>query len=752
MKTCSKCGRSIKDSASFCPFCGTKAPAVCAACGAPLKPGAKFCSSCGAKVGDLELPAAPPAELPPEPERALPEEESSPLPAPPPEDAAAAEVPSEEEETAPPADQSAPPPEARPSAPDRRKRALYIALPVLIVLLGGLLFGWRWYSNQALARELTDEAAQYMEDGKYRQAQDKYQELLELRPNSQEAAMGLARACLHQEKFEEAAQYLEGLELPQTSEQYESWQRLLAIAQFDPEAVEINADHFPQVDLILRGGGTLRPTEEEITVLEDGQPYALSACTAEEGALSLSYLAPDTEFSNEERTVSVSLDLDGVVLSRDGVYYTPAFEPAQVRLVSTDVSEYPLVTAYFRVEGADGTPIEDLDAASFRISERLQGGQYLSREVRSAEPLKGNQGLSIDLVADKSSSIRQSDMQKIKRVMSDFVNSLHFEEGDKAEVLAFDSIVQQMCCYTDDPALLSNGIQNMSTDGMTALYNAIHDGIHNAALQGGARCVIAFTDGIDNESWYSPGEIIQYANDSQVPVYIIGVGWDVETNTLRAVAEGTGGRYWFIDDLYDLQEIFNEIYAEQKKLYAVKYASDESADAYADRELEVSVNGGGYRGKAQTKFQAARSVSGESHASRYELVKGGLSWEDAAKRCLEMGGHLVTITSQSEMDAVVAMAEAEGLRYIWLGGYTSYDGEGNVFGHWVTGENFDFQSWSPGEPSRVDLDGVDEWYIMLWNIPSLGGWTWNDQRNDPASVIPTMSESMGFICEYENGG
>ena len=32
MKTCSKCGQSIKDSASFCPFCGAKALTVCAAC------------------------------------------------------------------------------------------------------------------------------------------------------------------------------------------------------------------------------------------------------------------------------------------------------------------------------------------------------------------------------------------------------------------------------------------------------------------------------------------------------------------------------------------------------------------------------------------------------------------------------------------------------------------------------------------------------------------------------------------------
>ena len=55
------------------------------------------------------------------------------------------------------------------------------------------------------------------------------------------------------------------------------------------------------------------------------------------------------------------------------------------------------------------------------------------------------------------------------------------------------------------------------------------------------------------------------------------------------------------------------------------------------------------------------------------------------------------------------------------------------------------------EPSRVDSsDGVEEWYIMLWDIPSLGGWSWNDQRNDPLAVVPSMRDAMGYICEFEN--
>ncbi len=426
-------------------------------------------------------------------------------------------------------------------------------------------------------------------------------------------------------------------------------------------------------------------------------------------------------------------------------------EPVSVRLVSTDASSYPLVRAYFRVERGDGEVADGLDRQSFIIQERLQGGEYLSREVRAVSTME-SRGVNIDLVADKSSSISEADMRKIKQVMIEFVNSLRYEVGDKAEILAFDDIVQQMCYYTNDSSLLVNGINNMATDGNTALYTALYNGILNASLQGGARCVVAFTDGEDNRSFpLTPGEVIDYANTNQVPVYIIGVGEAVlDYGELSNIAQSTGGRYWYIDDLYNLQEIFDDIYKEQKELYMVEYVSDAAAGQYDVRDIVAKVSGCGYSGETQTSFRPVRSVQTLTHTSRYELVKEALTWEEAARRCQEMGGHLATITSRDEMDKIISLAEANDVKYIWLGGYTSYDSYGNVFGHWVTGEDFSFQAWSAKEPSRVDLDGMPEWYIMLWNIEAFGGWCWNDQRNDPLSVAAQMAPNMGFVCEFEN--
>ena len=51
MTNCTKCGAEIKQSAKFCPECGTKQGLTCSKCGATLKPTAKFCSECGTATG-----------------------------------------------------------------------------------------------------------------------------------------------------------------------------------------------------------------------------------------------------------------------------------------------------------------------------------------------------------------------------------------------------------------------------------------------------------------------------------------------------------------------------------------------------------------------------------------------------------------------------------------------------------------------------------------------------------------------------
>ena len=424
---------------------------------------------------------------------------------------------------------------------------------------------------------------------------------------------------------------------------------------------------------------------------------------------------------------------------------TPALRYYPLNFISSDVSDYPDVKLYFSLEDDYGDPII-LNSLDGTVTERLAGGKDIERTVRRIERLEGNQGLSIDIVADKSGSM-DGELPKMQNIMSDFVRSLDYDTGDQVEILSFDSYVMYMCTYTRDVSLLLNGISNMVADGETALYDALATAIDNAGGRTGARCIIGFTDGEDNRSIYTPEEIIRKSKDKDVPIYLIGTG-GANHGILSYIADSTGGYYWNVANITDISPILSTIYRNQKDTYCVRYRSDGDYDPYGWRVVNCSITDGNTVGEIEKlKFQATPSIQTSPHKSRYELIKADISWQDANAACIAKGGHLATLTSRAEMDKIAEMCLKKGIKYCWIGGYTSIR-NGNAFGHWITGEPFQFTAWYPGEPSRNDLDGTAEFYLMLWNVE--GEWSWNDQRNDVVADYDYFKGIIGYVCEYED--
>lgn len=416
----------------------------------------------------------------------------------------------------------------------------------------------------------------------------------------------------------------------------------------------------------------------------------------------------------------------------------------QLMFVSSDVSGYPTVKLYYSYTDEKGTPLE-LTSPQAAVKESISGGDRIERRVKKIQRLEGNEGLSIDIVADKSGSM-DADLGTMQNVMTEFVRSMDFSNGDRAEIISFDSYIMYMCTYSGDPEMLSNGISNMTAYGQTALYDALITGINNAAGQTGARCVIGFTDGADNSSSHTYSDVIWIANEKDVPVYIIGTG-SAESSVLTDICSQTSGFYWNIDSISDMKGIMSQIYSNTKSMYCIEYESDSESDPYAKRLVDCVVSGENHNCYAvNVAFTPVKAIPKTDHPEKYEVIKDDVTWTEANEICMAKGGHLATITTQEEMDKLVAMTDAAGIKNAWIGGYTSVR-DGKAFGHWVTGEDFDFAKWYPGEPSRNDMDGTPEFYLVLWNVK--GDWSLNDERDDMVSQ-KYLKGKCGYICEYEN--
>ena len=113
----------------------------------------------------------------------------------------------------------------------------------------------------------------------------------------------------------------------------------------------------------------------------------------------------------------------------------------------------------------------------------------------------------------------------------------------------------------------------------------------------------------------------------------------------------------------------------------------------------------------------------EYNGHTYAVLSGMLTvdWHSAEQLCETLGGHLVTITSQEEMDIVYSLAQsASDYAMLWIG--ASDEAEEGVW-TWVTGESFSYSNWADGEPNSCN--GYDEDYAHFYTNSG----EWNDTRD-----------------------
>jgi prepilin-type N-terminal cleavage/methylation domain-containing protein len=107
----------------------------------------------------------------------------------------------------------------------------------------------------------------------------------------------------------------------------------------------------------------------------------------------------------------------------------------------------------------------------------------------------------------------------------------------------------------------------------------------------------------------------------------------------------------------------------------------------------------------------------------YAFIKGSFSWHAAKKDAEKKGGHLATITSQSEWETICNIPEykvewkkaKDGRALFWLGGFQDPAGKEPDGGwKWVTGEPWGYTRWSWNNPSDGLGGAPNEEHLMTY--------------------------------------
>ncbi len=170
---------------------------------------------------------------------------------------------------------------------------------------------------------------------------------------------------------------------------------------------------------------------------------------------------------------------------------------------------------------------------------------------------------------------------------------------DEYFLVAFNSSAGVLQDFTTDVSRLQNHLVFTQTSGMTALYDAVYLGLET--LSDGIntkKALLMITDGEDNHSRYTFSNVREYVKESDVQIYSIGIvdsygsqlalGRSGRAN-IDELAETTGGRSFFPNSVYELEDITTKIAVELKNQYVLGYISSNQQPNGEWRDVDVRV-------------------------------------------------------------------------------------------------------------------------------------------------------------------
>jgi Ca-activated chloride channel family protein len=248
---------------------------------------------------------------------------------------------------------------------------------------------------------------------------------------------------------------------------------------------------------------------------------------------------------------------------------------------ATFKSSVDLVRVSAVVRDRKGRFVSDMTARDFEV---LDGGETR----RISEFRHDESGVSIALLFDVSGSMEDR-MGRAREAAEQILSWLNLRD-DEAAVFTFDTRLEEVTPFTPGLRRLPETLSAVTPFGATSLHDAVAQTAERTATREGLRrAVVVLTDGRDNASRLTPGEVSGIASSIDVPVYIIGIvpaidnpSADISTTTfersaltgpLSDLALWTGGRAFVASTIAERSQTARQIVDELRHQYLIAFES-----------------------------------------------------------------------------------------------------------------------------------------------------------------------------------
>jgi len=244
------------------------------------------------------------------------------------------------------------------------------------------------------------------------------------------------------------------------------------------------------------------------------------------------------------------------------------------------------------VQNRKGRYITDLRQEDFFVYENNQKKDITYFSYNFEVPL------SLTVLLDVSGSMALQDKLSESKDALDYLMKYLLTDRDEVSLLIFaDGEVEVASSFSKDKTDFLSDLEKTEAYGQTALNDAV--GVSPDFANRGnneKRALLLITDGIENDSEYSPEQAIEVARRVDIPIYTIGYKIPLDeqflkkykrskrltasgiAESLERFSEATGGKAFFVNKALDLKNALRLIKQELSHQYIIGYTSYSDPD------------------------------------------------------------------------------------------------------------------------------------------------------------------------------
>jgi VWFA-related protein len=242
------------------------------------------------------------------------------------------------------------------------------------------------------------------------------------------------------------------------------------------------------------------------------------------------------------------------------VNIVPRFRPSPERRTPSIRSDVNMVMIPANVTDRDDRPILHLHKEDFRLFEGSTEQKIESFSIDQAP-------VSLGIVFDASGSMRNKIDSSFSAVEQFLKTSL---PGDEFFLVQFSDVPKLLIPFTPDADEITGNLGLIRPQGWTAMFDAICMAVNEMRFAKNPRkALLILSDGGDNNSRYSDGEVINLLREADVRLFAIGL-FD-NARFLKKAAADTGGAVVAVHNLNDLPDAVDRLSTQLRSQYLLGY-------------------------------------------------------------------------------------------------------------------------------------------------------------------------------------